>query len=185
MPHDTCAPTHARRQVCAVVFHTNRCPQRRQWVIWASYEKIEMSGKENNFLHDTFALAAISHASRLESEHLLAAWAEALLLGLRGGSVWGRAGKCFCDKKSNLSAWVNDKRKGLLSLHPSRKTSVSSLGELCPAFGHRSPMGARRTDLVNDIPAVSCSFESISLQSPWKHRDIPRDGNFSVRTSPT
>lgn len=46
-----------------------------------------MSGKENNFLHDTFALAAISHASRLESEHLLAAWAEALLLGLRGGSV--------------------------------------------------------------------------------------------------
>lgn len=46
-----------------------------------------MSGKENNFLCDTFALAAIPHASRLKSEHLMAARAEALLLGLREGSV--------------------------------------------------------------------------------------------------
>lgn len=79
-------------------------------VAWASYEKIEMSGKENNFLHDPFALAAIPHASRLKSEHLMGIQAAAAALGLRGANVWGRAGKYFCDKNSNTTAWVNDKR---------------------------------------------------------------------------
>jgi len=46
-----------------------------------------MSGKENNFLRDPFALAAIPHASRLKSQHLTGTWAVAAALGLEGGSV--------------------------------------------------------------------------------------------------
>ena len=40
-----------------------------------------MSGKENNFLHDPFAFAAIPHASRLKSEHLTGIQAAAALWG--------------------------------------------------------------------------------------------------------
>lgn len=63
-----------------------------------------MSGKVNNFLRDTFALAAIPHASRLESEHLMAALQRQSFWGCKEEETEGELGNVFMTKKSNQSA---------------------------------------------------------------------------------